>query len=55
MDASTTIQIEMTDPNNNFYIDRTYSFGDVTICFILMGIFAIMISNFIHSFLNKDV
>ena len=36
MDATTTIEIETTNPANNFYIDKVYSYGDIVIISLLI-------------------
>lgn len=42
MDATTTIEIQAANPDNNFYIKKTFTFGEITICIFLILIFGIL-------------
>ena len=33
MDATTTIEIDLTDPANTFFIKKEYSYGEITVCY----------------------
>lgn len=41
MDATTTIEVELSNPANNFFIKKQYSYGEITICFLLILIFGV--------------
>jgi len=43
MDATTTIEMEMSDPSQNFFIDPHFSYGEITQIFILLTIAGLLI------------
>jgi hypothetical protein len=53
MDATTTIEIEMTDPANNFFIDRVYTYGDITQILLLITIAGLMFWNLLIKIFDK--
>jgi hypothetical protein len=43
MDASTTIEIELSDPTQNFYIKKQYTYGEISICIFLILIIGLKV------------
>jgi hypothetical protein len=43
MDASTTLEIELSDPAHNFFNKKEYSYGEITICFLLLAILGVQL------------
>jgi hypothetical protein len=52
MDASTTLEIQATNPDNNFFIDKLYTFGDITITILLIIIIAILFFGELRKYKN---
>lgn len=42
MDATTTIEVEMSNPSQNFFLVKKYSYGEITICFLLLTILGVI-------------
>jgi len=42
MDATTTIEVVLSDPSQNFWIDRVFSYGDIFIGGALVVIIALL-------------
>jgi hypothetical protein len=55
MDATTTLEIELNDPAHNFFIERQYSYGEITICFLLIAILGVMFWQLLLKIIKKDV
>lgn len=55
MDASTTIEMQLSNTDNNFFIEKYYSYGDITICFLLLFILSIEIWKLTGDFFKKNV
>jgi hypothetical protein len=55
MDASTTIEIQLADTGNNFFIKKEYSYGEITICFLLIAILGLKFWELILKITKKDV
>lgn len=43
MEATTTVEVILPDPSQNFYIDKIFSYGDIVIGMLLMLLIAIEI------------
>jgi hypothetical protein len=55
MDASTTLEIELSDPAHNFFIKKEYSYGEITICFLLLAILGVQFWGLLLKIVKKDV
>lgn len=55
MDATTTIEIELSDPAHNFFIKREYTYGEITICFLLLAILGLKFWELLLKIVKKDV
>lgn len=54
MDTTTTLEIELNDPAHNFLIARQYSYGEITICFLLIAILSVKFWELILKITKKD-
>ena len=54
MDATTTIEVELSNPNNNFFIEKQYSYGEITICFLLITVLAVQFWTTLLKITKKD-
>jgi len=55
MDATTTIEVQLSDPAHNFFIDRSYTYGEITICFLLILIVGLRFWELLLKVVKKDV
>lgn len=42
MDASTTIEVQLADADHNFFLEKQYDYGEITICFLLIILIGMM-------------
>jgi hypothetical protein len=54
MDASTTMEVVLSDTNNNFYIKKQYTYGEITICFLLIAILSLKFWELVLKITKKD-
>lgn len=54
MDATTTFEVILSDTNNNFFIKKQYTYGEITICFLLIAILAVKFWELILKATKKD-
>jgi hypothetical protein len=40
--ATTTIEVELENPDNNFLIEPGYTYGEITIAFLLIVLIAVV-------------
>jgi hypothetical protein len=55
MDATTTIEIETSTPDHNFFIKREYTYGEITVCFLLIAILGVLFWELLLKIVKKDV
>ena len=55
MDATTTSEIQLSDPANTFYIKKEYTYGEITICFLLITLIGIKFWDLLLKIVKKDV
>lgn len=55
MDATTTIEIETASADHNFFIKREYTYGEITICFLLLAILGVKFWELLLKIVKKDV
>lgn len=55
MDASTTIEIETADASHNFFIKREYTYGEITIAFLLILLVGIKFWEVLLQIIKKDL
>jgi hypothetical protein len=53
IDDETYQLVELSNPANNFYVKNSYSYGDITVCFLLCIIAGTAIWNSILKSLKK--
>lgn len=49
-----TSEIEMSDPAHNFFINREYTYGEITVCFLLIAILAVKFWELVLKITKKD-
>lgn len=54
MDSTTTFEVVLNDTNNNFFIQRQYTYGEITICFLLIAILAVKVWFVLNITTKKD-
>jgi hypothetical protein len=54
MDATTTIEIDLSDPANAFYIKKVYTYGEITICFLLILLVGLKFWELLLKIVKKD-
>ena len=52
MDATSTLEIQTTNPDNTFYIEKMYTFGEITICLLLCAFMALEIFIYLRRYKN---
>jgi hypothetical protein len=55
MDATTTIEIELANTDHNFFIKREYTYGEITVCFLLLAILGVRFWELLLKIVKKDV
>lgn len=49
------IEVVLTNTDDNFYIDKVYTYGEITICFLLFLIFGVIFWELLLKITKKDV